>query len=156
MEKYKKKGSFMKNKIETEMKNIVENILEDYKKEKVIDHTDIFDQPDTDIITDMMDKLLMIIFPGFFQDKSYKFYNMNSRLTVLIEDVMFNLNKQIAIALKQSPDNEDMDDKKREEEAERISIEFFKKIPKIREYVETDVEAFFDGDPAAYNKNEII
>ena len=146
----------MKNKIETEMKNIVENILEDYKKEKVIDHTDIFDQPDTDIITDMMDKLLMIIFPGFFQDKSYKFYNMNSRLTVLIEDVMFNLNKQIAIALKQSPDNKDMDDKKREEEAERISIEFFKKIPKIREYVETDVEAFFDGDPAAYNKNEII
>lgn len=146
----------MKNKIETEIKDIVGSILEDYQNEKVIDRVDIFDQPDTDIIVDMIDKLLMIVFPGFFREKSYRFYNLNSRLTVLIEDVMFNLNRQITIALKQLPDHENLCDKKRAEEAERISIEFFKKIPKIREYVETDVEAFFDGDPAAYNKNEII
>ena len=31
-----------------------------------------------------------------------------------------------------------------------------KRIPKIRALVETDVAAFFDGDPAAYNYNEII
>ena len=29
-------------------------------------------------------------------------------------------------------------------------------VPKIRALVETDVAAFFDGDPAAYNYNEII
>ena len=146
----------MKNKIEAEMKDIVADILEDYQNEKVINQIDIFDQPDTDIIVDMIDKLLMIVFPGFFREKSYRFYNINSRLTVLIEDVMFNMNRQIAIALKQCPAYINICDEKRAEEAERISIEFFKKIPKIREYVETDVEAFFDGDPAAYNKNEII
>ena len=156
MKKVKKEGSFMKNKIETEIKDIVGSILEDYQNEKVIDQVDIFDQPDTDIIVDIIDKLLMIVFPGFFREKSYRFYNMNSRLTVLIEDVMFNLNRQIAIALKQLPDHENLCDERRIAEAETISLEFFKKIPKIREYVETDVEAFFDGDPAAYNKNEII
>lgn len=146
----------MKNKIELEIKDIVENILEDYQNDRVIDQVDIFDQPDTNTIVNMIDKLLMIIFPGFFREKSYRFYNMNSRLTVLIEDVMFNLNRQIAIALKQLPDQENMSDEKREEEAERISMEFFRKIPKIREFVETDVKAFFDGDPAAYNESEII
>lgn len=146
----------MKNKIELEIKDIVENILDDYQNNKVINQIDVFDQPDTDIIVDMIDKLFMIVFPGFFREKSYRFYNMNSRLTVLIEDVMFNLNRQISIALKQLPNNENIEDKKREEEAERISIEFFRKIPKIREYVETDVAAFFDGDPAAYNESEII
>ena len=144
------------NKIETELKDIVGNILEDYRNDRNIDKIDIFDQPDTDIVVDMIDKLLKIIFPGFFREKSYRFYNINSRLTVLIEDVMFNLNRQIAIALKQLPDYEKLCDFKREKEAERISVEFFKKIPHIREYVETDVQAFFDGDPAAYNRNEII
>lgn len=146
----------MQNKIENEIENIVGNILEDYKNDRVIDKIEIFDQPDTEIVVDMIDKLLKIIFPGFFRDKSYRFYNMNSRLTVLIEDVMFNLNRQIAIALKQIPDHENMSDEKRAEEAGRISIEFFKKIPQVREFVETDVQAFFDGDPAAYNRNEII
>ena len=146
----------MKNKIETEIKDIVGNILEDYQNVRVIDQIDTFDQPDTDIIVDMIDKLLKIVFPGFFREKSYRFYNMNSRLTVLIEDVMYNLNKQIAIALRQHPDYSALGDTERSEEAERISIEFFKQIPKVREYVETDVQAFFDGDPAAYNRNEII
>lgn len=146
----------MQNKIENEIKDIVENILEDYKNDRVIDKIDIFDQPDTEIVVDMIDKLLKIIFPGFFREKSYRFYNVNSRLTVLIEDVMFNLNRQISIALKQLPIHEKMSEKKQQEEAERISIAFFSKIPKIREYVETDVQAFFDGDPAAYNRNEII
>lgn len=31
-----------------------------------------------------------------------------------------------------------------------------KKIPLIREYIDTDVQAAFDGDPAAFNKDEII
>jgi serine O-acetyltransferase len=146
----------MKNKIETEIEDIVGNILKDYKNDRVIDKVDIFDQPDTDIVVDIIDKLLKIIFPGFFREKSYRFYNINSRLTVLIEDVMFNLNKQVAIALRQLPGNENKCDRERTNQAEQISIEFFKKIPKIREYVETDVQAFFDGDPAAYNRNEII
>ena len=30
------------------------------------------------------------------------------------------------------------------------------RIPVIREYVETDVQAFYEGDPAAYNHSEII
>ena len=37
-----------------------------------------------------------------------------------------------------------------------ITHEFFKQLPKIREYVDTDLQACYDGDPAAYSKGEII
>lgn len=144
----------MREKIE--IKDIVSNILEDYKHERVIDRIDVYDQPDTELVVEIIDKMLTIIFPGYYREKSYKFYNMTSRLTVLLEDVMFNLNKQIAIALRQDVNNAGMTDEERTGKAEQICMEFFKKIPKIREYVETDVQAFFDGDPAAYNRNEII
>ena len=37
-----------------------------------------------------------------------------------------------------------------------IGTEFLKKIPKIKKVLVTDVEATFDGDPAAEDKDEII
>jgi serine O-acetyltransferase len=42
------------------------------------------------------------------------------------------------------------------ERAQEIAMEFLSRIPKIRDLVETSVQAEFDGDPAAFNKDEII
>jgi serine O-acetyltransferase len=150
-----KKSNFDKN-IEADLKDVIKDILEDYKGERAIDKVELFDQPDTQVVVDMIGKLLTIVYPGYYREKSYRFYNMDSRITVIIEDVMYNLNKQIAIALRQREDCEGECLKELEAEAERISLNFFKTIPKIREYVATDVEAFFDGDPAAFNRSEII
>lgn len=36
------------------------------------------------------------------------------------------------------------------DEAERLALKFLGTIAKIREYVDTDVQAAFDGDPAAF------
>ena len=145
----------MKNK-NKDIKEIVNKILEDYQGGRDIDQIEIFDQPDTKLVQEMISKLLTVVYPGFFREQHYRFYNMDNRLTALIEDVMFNLNKQIAIALLQRDDMKDASEDVRLEEAQKISLEFFNRIPKVREYVDTDVEAFVEGDPAAYNKNEII
>ncbi len=139
-----------------DIKKIVDKILKDYQGGRDIDQIEIFDQPDTKLVQEMISKLLTVVFPGFFREKHYRFYNMDNRLTALIEDVMFNLNKQIAIALLQREDMKDSSEDERLEEAQKISLEFFDRIPNVREYVDTDVEAFIEGDPAAYNKNEII
>ncbi len=139
-----------------DIKKIVDKILKDYQGDRDIDHIELFDQPDTKMVQEMIGKLLTIVFPGFFREQHYRFYNMDSRLTVLIEDVMYNLNKQIAVALLQREDMKDSSEEARTEEAQKISLEFFERIPSVREYVDTDVEAFIEGDPAAYNKNEII
>ncbi len=139
-----------------DIKKIVDKILKDYQGGRDIDQIEIFDQPDTKLVQEMISKLLTVVFPGFFREKHYRFYNMDNRLTALIEDVMFNLNKQIAIALLQREDMKDSSEDERLEEAQKISLDFFDRIPNVREYVDTDVEAFIKGDPAAYNKNEII
>lgn len=146
----------MSNNLKKDINQIVKDILEDYQGDRAIDHVEVFDQPDTQVVTEMIDKLLTIVFPGFYREKAYRFYNMDNRLTVLIEDVMYNLNKQIAIALNQLPETADMSEEEKAEKAQCISLKFFQEIPKVREYIDTDVEAFFYGDPAAYNKNEII
>ncbi|MCH5341412.1 MAG: serine acetyltransferase [Acetatifactor sp.] len=139
------------------MQEIVGNILSDYKNEdRYINKMNLFEQPDTEIVRDILNKLIKIVFPGFFREKYYRFYNLGSQLNVLIEDVVYNLQKQIFIALNQSPQYKEKGEDEVEADAREIILEFLRRIPKVREYVETDVEATFDGDPAAYNRDEIV
>lgn len=146
----------MKYIIEQEIDGIVDAILKDCQKERAIDKMALFDQPDRDVIIDMIRKLMKIVYPGYFRDKSYKIYNMENKLSVIIEDVMFHLNKQISLALKYSPAFADADEEKIQEESQHLSILFFQQLPKVRALLDTDLQAAYDGDPAAYTKEEII
>ena len=139
-----------------DIESIVSAILADYKEDRIINRTDITVQPDRDKVLEILDKLTKMIFPGYFREKNYKFYNLNSRLTVLTEDVIYNLKKQVAISLIQKPEYENASYDERVEAAEEITGKFMMKIPEIRALIETDVQAFFDGDPASYNHSEII
>lgn len=140
----------------TEIQDIITGILGDYSRESIINPVKMFEQPDRDVVLDVLDKLIKIIFPAFYREKGYRFYNIDSRLTVLLEDVHYNLNKQIPIVLRQKPENEGKSEEEIVAEAKSITDAFLKKIPYVRELVETDVQAAFEGDPAAYNYNEII
>lgn len=147
----------MSNKIENEISHITAQILSDYEKNRPIDHMeDLFNQPDKAVIIDIVNKLMKVIYPGYYRDKSFKIYNINNNLSLVIEDVMYYLNKQIAIALRFRDDIKGKSEEWIQEEAQRISITFFQTIPRIREYLSTDLQAAFDGDPAAYYKEEVI
>ena len=134
--------------LKNEIKDIVDLILADYEKGRDVDQMDVYNQPDRDMVKDVVIKLIRVIFPGYYRDKVYKSYNDNNRIAVVIEDVIYNLQKQIAIAFHHSPDYTNATD-------ETLNCGA-RCIPKIREYVDTDLQACYDGDPAAYSKGEII
>ncbi|SFC43237.1 serine O-acetyltransferase EpsC [Butyrivibrio sp. YAB3001] len=142
--------------LKDEIKSIVDLILADYENGRDIDQMDVYNQPDRDAVKDIVVKLLRIIYPGYSRDKIYKSYNDNNRIAIVIEDVIYNLQKQIAIAFHHSPEYINATDETLDCGARCITHEFFKKIPKIREYVNSDLQACYDGDPAAYSKGEII
>ncbi len=147
----------MGSSLEIEVQKLVSDILEDYKGNRAIDSMeDFFNQPDKDVIIDIVNKMLRILFPGYYRDKSYRVYNAGSQLSLLIEDVMYYLNKEISKVLKYNSNYKQEGKEERQKIAQDITIAFLKKVPQIREYLETDLEAFFDGDPAAANKDEII
>ena len=75
---------------------------------------------------------------------------------MILEDVIFKLIRQISIVLHYDSEFADADELTLAKRAEDITFEFLGKLPMIREYIEMDVEASFEGDPAAYNKDEII
>ncbi|MDE5966916.1 MAG: serine acetyltransferase [Lachnospiraceae bacterium] len=141
---------------ENEISALVSDIICDYERGRDIDRMVTFDELNKPVIIDILNKLQQMIFPAHFHDKSYRVYTLKNKLTMLLEDVLFNLNRQVSVALKRTPEYAQMEDAKRNEAAHRICIAFFEKIPKIREYIEMDVQAAYEGDPAAYNTDEII
>ncbi|MCI7808758.1 serine O-acetyltransferase [bacterium] len=137
--------------IEQQVEGIVDSILEDYRHQRDIDKLDPFQHPDKAVVIDMIEKLLRIVYPGFSRDRAYRIYNAKHNLSMLIEDVMYNLNKQIAIVLRSR-----MSPEKAQETAQELSLEFFRAIPQVRAVAQTDAEAFYEGDPAAFSIDEII
>ena len=135
------------------IQGLTELIISDYGRERVIDRLEMFTQPDRQVIEELIGKLLRLVYPGFFRDYSYRIINPRIHLAALIEDVAFHLKKQIGIALRSSSElAEEAADRK----AEEITAVFLEKLPEIRDYVETDLQAFYDGDPAASSKEEVI
>ncbi len=139
-----------------EIETIVSNILKDFKGEKNIDAINMFNNPDRLEVRQLVDNMFRIIFPGYFRDKSYKIYNPDNTFAVNIEDAFYHLNKQVKLALDFGKMKGTYTEEERKEESYRICTSFFNKIPKIREYIETDLIATLDGDPAAGCYEEII
>ena len=129
---------------EQQIEGVVDSILADYRHGRDIDQMDIFRHPDKDVVVELIGKLRRIIFPGYFRDKNYHIYNAKHNLSMLIEDVAFNLSRQIALVMDS------------EEQGSQLCLAFFRRIPRVRAVVQTDLQAAFDGDPAATGKDEII
>lgn len=142
--------------IEREIEEIVENIFADYESGKAIDVIHIYNKPDKGEVRELVQEILQIIFPGYFRNRSFKIYNPKNGFAVLIEDTFYHLNKQVLLALEFCKLTKEYSTEEKQKEGYRICKAFFAVLPKIREDIESDLQAAFDGDPAAGCKEEII
>ena len=92
---------------EEKIEAVVDAILQDYRSDRDIDKIERMRQPDKDAVIDIIEKLRRIVFPGYFKDKNYRTYNAKHNLSMLIEDVMFNLNSQIALVFQSGGEEEE-------------------------------------------------
>ncbi len=141
---------------ENSVECIVQNILDDYEDGRAINKIDIYNQPDKKAILDIIQKLFKILYPGYYSDKVYKIYSLKNNMSATIEDVIFHLNKQIMIVMRYCHTYPEYSDDQLEEMAHKITYDFMGRIPEIREALDTDLQAAFDGDPAAGSKDEVI
>lgn len=146
----------MEQKIGRRINYIIDLLADDYKKDFDDDTELSFQYPDKEKIIKILDKLRKIIFPEYFKNNSYRVYTVKNHISMLIEDVVFNLNKQIFSVLRYDEENQLLTGEQLAEKSENLTFQFLEQLPCIREYINTDVQAAFNGDPAAYNIDEII
>lgn len=146
----------MSNLICDNISDIISDIVADYDKGRPIDKQEVFGTPGRDAVKEIIYKLNRIVYAGYYVDRTYKIYNLSTTIASMTEDVAYNLNKQIALALRFDERFEDRSDDDIRMVAEDYTVRFMKSLPEVREYLDTDIEALYVGDPAAESKDAII
>lgn len=103
--------------------------------------------PQRDQIIYIIDELRKVIFPGYFSDESNDFF-----LGFTLTGIWNALYEQIKLAF--SYKNSDREAVK--QQAHAACEQFFHRIPEIQRMLVKDVEAEFEGDPAAQSREEVI
>lgn len=137
------------------MDNTIDRLLESYGKSPVTAKIGRSPQPNKETVVKIIGLLQKLIFPGFFEQKKLGREFVRYYIGEILEEIKYNLEKQMKKAFLCAEENaapEDVSDAR----VDAISRSFFEKLPIIRDYMETDVEAAFEGDPAAYSRDEVI
>jgi len=134
---------------------LTNQLVASYAKVGGINHLDGKNLPSKRAITDITCDLLRLLFPGFYDEKLIHSSEIKAETAALLDAVLGKLEDEIRKSLEYNPP-EGLAKKDITQEAHKLTVEFLECLPRVREILQTDVEAAFDGDPAAASKEEII
>ncbi len=139
-----------------EIRGLVRDILGSYEKYPQTCSIDTDNLLNKEIIIEILEEIRSVIFPGFFEGKHLNGRSIEYHLGELLEDIHYRLKKQVMKALQHTEDKRPIEQDVLDAQAEQVVSAFLSRIPKLREILATDVQAAYDGDPAAYNTDEVI
>lgn len=135
---------------------LVDIILDSYDKYDLTVRIDVENMLNKDILIEVIGEIRKLLFPGFFDNNRVRSEYIKFLVGERLEFIQYNLRKQMAKAFWNQDMCEECQKECAEEKASVAVDEFMEKIPKLREYLNTDIESAFNGDPAAYSIDEII
>jgi len=127
-------------------------LMTDFNKKGML----VSKHPVKSVIIQIITKLQHALFPGYFEDSQFRSAAMKHQLCSLLEEILSDLSGQICFALRHSPLFQDVSQEVVEQKAAGISLQFISRLPTVKEYLESDIEAAYEGDPAAFSKSEVI
>ena len=154
----------MNNQIATEEKwiekglpDLVKKISENYETYGGINHLDGKDLPSKNIVIEILDDLLTVLFPGYLGKEKVTKSNINDYLTKILNSIYVTLVNEIDKSLKYfCRKNEKCPEDVCLRIAQIIVREFLEELCRIRILLSLDVEAAYCGDPAAKSFDEVI
>jgi len=134
---------------------LTNELISSYARAGGINHLDGKNLPSKSKITSITIDLLQLLFPGFFSEKVIHSSEIKVETAALLDTVLGALEDEIYKSLEYSPPA-GVPKKDLRKIAHGRTLELLESLPRIRELLQTDVEAAFNGDPAALSKEEVI
>ncbi len=139
------------------VKAIVKSTIDDPRTR----HLNRVHLPSRDEIVHCIDLLREVLFPGYFGKQGLNSDNITARTTELVTELTEKLYDQIRHCLRyrQQIAGDDGDSQgciDCDLKAAELVAEFFDRIPAVRALLSDDVQAAFDGDPAAHSTDETV
>ncbi|MCC7519227.1 MAG: serine acetyltransferase [Verrucomicrobiae bacterium] len=137
---------------------LVENILRSYREHGGINHLDGANLPSREAVADILRDLLRLVFPGFYGHAALPSDQIADGVAETLSSVSRKLVREIRKSLeyRRPAPATDGRDLNVPIEARRIAEDFLADLPRIRELLASDVQAAYEGDPAAMSHDEVI
>ena len=157
-----KNGAKCKNEIKSEkhlrkeIPAIVNKLVASCSRGGCFDHVSAEPIPHREAIIDILRRLALILYPGYFirtrLDSTNLEYYLGEQVTALYEI----LSEQIILAIRHDCIRQNQPCVHCEPLGHKLTVEFLKELPQLRTMLAKDIRAAFDGDPAAKGYDEII
>jgi len=136
--------------MQSRLDGISEKILTSYETVGGLNNTDRHNLPSKRAVDSLCEQLLQVLFPGFHDERPIHKNDLAETTLNRLEALAERLGAQIGQSI--PPSNPEGTD----ERAGEILLRFLDQIPAIRDILRTDIQAAFEGDPAATSNEEII
>ncbi len=130
----------------------VKSLAQNYNKEEMLLPKGKCSLPSRSVIIELVRELRAVLFPGYFRIDTGACAFPDYYAGSLLNNLYDALKEQIEIAILYQGEEKE----KAQLRAEEITGRFVKRLPEIQKMLLKDVQAGFDGDPAAKSKEEII
>lgn len=138
---------------------LVERVVASYRSDARTQHIDRVYLPSRADITQLVNDLLELLYPGFIGRQHLTQHNVAFHVGDLLPRIGETLFRQIYLCLcyvDERATGVRSNEKACEERTRHLTLTFLEGIPAIREMLAGDVQASYDGDPAALNVDEVI
>jgi serine O-acetyltransferase len=112
--------------------------------------------PSMESVVKIIDRSREILFPGYFSRKKLDpvtlKYTMGQTVSVLFD----NLSEQVSLSIRHECMRHNLPCSDCTDRGYKIALDFLEKVPFLRKILATDVQAAYEGDPAAKSYDEII
>jgi serine O-acetyltransferase len=134
---------------------LTNELVASYARVGGINHLDGKNLPSKRAVTAITQDLLRLLFPGFFDEKPLHSSEIKVVTTELLDSVLGRLEDEIRKALEYHPPA-GLPKKNITSAAHNLTLEFLHSLPRVREILQTDMDAAYNGDPAAMSQEEVI
>lgn len=148
----------MKTKRLTDRKldSLVDRITETYKGDLGINFIDAENLPVRGHILNIMELLFEVLFPGHTGSKAVTRSNVKYVVGDLLSQIYTDLSDQIKRAYQYRCPTPKCDRCTCQKMGQAVTLELLGQLPRIRQQLKGDVQAAFEGDPAAQSCEEIL
>jgi serine O-acetyltransferase len=114
--------------------------------------------PSRDRVHEIVEALRSVLFPGYFGASEVRRGTLRFHIGHTLDGVERELEQQIKRGLAFVCEGETADECSNEcaQKAARVTVAFLQRLPEIQRLVSTDVQAAYEGDPAARSPGEAI
>jgi len=112
--------------------------------------------PSTEQTIQILEKIIEVLYPGLFGNQHLNRSNVAYHVGALLDDIAEDLREQVLLAIRYECTKKDVPCEHCESAARQAVEDFIATLPRVRRLLSLDIQAAFDGDPAAKSFEEIV